>query len=244
MFFHHDYSTPGPGIDPDAPEKTGIARFVEILQLECGTLLKLNLLFLLCCVPVVTIPPAVYAMTCVIRRMVRDEVVLLGHHYFTAFRKGFFRSYASFFLVAFPLIASGFGGFFYLMRAGGNFLFFVPFMFCSTIFLVTLLASNYFYGLFTSGWSLKESLRLGLLLGLGKPLRGALAAIFLYGSLIICILEFPLSTIFLLFIGFSVPCLIAHFYTRTVLIVYCPVEEEEEIYPDPVEGEEDETRDE
>ena len=43
MFFRKDYATPGPGIDPNAPEKTGTARFVEILSLECPTLFKLNL---------------------------------------------------------------------------------------------------------------------------------------------------------------------------------------------------------
>ena len=110
MFFRQDYSTPGPGIDPDAPEKTGMARFGEILQLECVTLVKLNLLFLLTCLPLVTIPPAVYAMTYVVRRMVLDRVVLCGHHYFTAFRKGFFVSYGGFFAVALPLGLSGFWG--------------------------------------------------------------------------------------------------------------------------------------
>ena len=46
VFFHHDYSTPGPGVAPDAPEKTGFARFFEIVQLECMSLLKLNLAIL------------------------------------------------------------------------------------------------------------------------------------------------------------------------------------------------------
>ena len=51
MFFRKNYAAPGPGIDPDEPEKTGMARFAEILSLECTTLLKLNLLLLLCAVP-------------------------------------------------------------------------------------------------------------------------------------------------------------------------------------------------
>lgn len=226
MFFRHDYSTPGPGIDPDAPEKTGLARFGEILQIECVTLVKLNLLFLLCCLPVVTIPPALCAMTYVVRRMVLDRVVLCGHHYFTAFRRWFWVSYAGFLAVALPLALSGYGIFFYLGRAGENFLFFLPFLFCSTVFLVTLLSSTYFYGLLVSGRGLGESLRLGLLLGVGRPLRGVLAAVFIFGSLAVSVLEFPLSAIYLLFIGFSVPCLIGHFYTRTVLKTYCPEQPE------------------
>ena len=54
MFFRKDYAAPGPGIDPNAPEKTGFARFLEILQIECATLVKLNLLFLATCLPVAT----------------------------------------------------------------------------------------------------------------------------------------------------------------------------------------------
>ena len=75
MFFRKNYAAPGPGIDPDEPEKTGMARFAEILSLECTTLLKLNLLLLLCAVPVVTLPPALYAMHCVVRKMILDQPV-------------------------------------------------------------------------------------------------------------------------------------------------------------------------
>ena len=81
MFFRKDYAKPGPGIRPDEPEKTGWNRFTEILTLECGSLLKLNLLFLLTSLPVVTIPVALYAMHLVVRRMVCDEVVDCFHHY-------------------------------------------------------------------------------------------------------------------------------------------------------------------
>ena len=70
MFFRHDYSTPGPGVQKDAPEKTGISRFVEILQLECVTIFQLNLLFLLGCLPVVTILLSFFALYQVLRRMV------------------------------------------------------------------------------------------------------------------------------------------------------------------------------
>ena len=70
MFFRKDYAAPGPGISPDEPEKTGVARFAEILSLECATLVKLNLLFLLSCIPIVTIPVAVFAMNHVVWMMI------------------------------------------------------------------------------------------------------------------------------------------------------------------------------
>ena len=79
MFFRKDYAAPGPGVNPDDPEKTGVARFAEILSLECVTLVKLNLLFLGSCVPVVTIPAAVFAMNHVVRMMILDQPVICGY---------------------------------------------------------------------------------------------------------------------------------------------------------------------
>ena len=223
MFFRHDYSTPGPGIEKDAPEKTGVSRFVEILQLECVTLFQLNLLFLLTCLPVVTIPLALYAMNQVVRRMVLDQPVLLLHHYTTALRRGWGRAYLAFFLTALPMGCSLWGAWFYLGYAAENPVFFVPFLFCSTVFLVTVLASGYLYGLVGAGVPLREAAGLALRLGLGKPHRAILAAVVWYGSLTASVLAFPLSAGYLLLIGFSLPCLLADFYLRTVLRRYCPV---------------------
>ena len=220
MFFRKNYAAPGPGIDPDEPEKTGMARFVEILSLECTTLLKLNLLLLLCAVPVVTLPPALYAMHCVVRKMILDQPVDCFYDFKTAFRRHWKRGYAAFFLVAAPLGLSGCGVWFYLGRALEYPLFFLPFMLCSTVFLTVLLASPYFYGFLTTKPTVKEALRLSVLLGVGRPARALLAVLSVYGTLTIAILEFPISAVYLLFIGFSVPCLLGNFFIRTILIQF------------------------
>lgn len=226
MFFHHDYSTPGPGIDKDAPEKTGIARFVEILQLECVTLFQLNLLFIATCLPVVTIPLAAFSLNHVIRRMVNDQPVLCFYHYKTGILKYWKRAYAAFFLTAVPMICAGWGVWFYLGYAAENPLFFLPFMLCTTVFLVVALCSSHLYALLSCGKGIGESVRMALILGLGRPLRAVLAALCWYGSLVVAVLEFPLSAIYLLVIGFSVPCLLGNFYLRTILKPYCPPVEE------------------
>ena len=220
VFFHHDYSTPGPGVAPDAPEKTGFARFFEIVQLECMSLLKLNLLFLLSALPVVTIPPALFAMNQVVRRMVLDQPVDCFYHYRQAFRRYWRVSYPAFLAVASALVVSGYGMFFYLRGAGDNPLLLAPFVLCSTVFLVTCLSSACFYGALSLGRPLGEALRLGVLLGVGRPLRGLASALCVYGLLTAAVLAFPLSAIYLIFIGFSLPCLLANFYVRTVLKQY------------------------
>lgn len=217
MFFRKDYAAPGPGVDPNAPEKTGMARFVEILSLESVTLFQLNLLFLASCVPVVTIPPAIFAMNCVVRSMVLDQPVDLFYHYWTAFRTFWRRGYGAFFITAVPLVLGGYGAWFYLSRALAQPLFFLPFLLCSTIFLLTLLASSYFYGLLTTKRGIWQSLRLAVILGAARPLRAIVSALCVYGTLTAAVLEFPLSAIYLLLIGFSIPCLLGNFFVRTVL---------------------------
>ncbi len=217
MFFRKDYAEPGPGIDPNAPEKTGLARFGEILSLECVTLFKLNLLLLAACLPVLTIPPALYAMNCVVRKMILDQPVDCFYDFRKAFRLHWKRACAAFFLTLLPLTVSGTGVWFYLSRAAQQPLFFLPFMLCSTVFLVTILASGYFWTLLTTKRSVLESLRLALLLGVAKPLRAILAAVSVYGSLFAAVLAFPISALYLLLIGFSFPCLLAGFFVRTVI---------------------------
>ena len=222
MFFHREYSTPGPGISPDEPEKTGLARLLQIIQLEAGAIFLLNLLFLVSCIPVITIPPAIFAMNQVVRKMMLDQPVLCFSDYRTAFRTGWRRGYTAFFLTAFPLGASAFGAWFYLTRAGENPLLLAPFLVCSTVFLVTLLSSGCLYGALGAGMALRPALRLSLALGVGRPLRPLLAAAVGYGLVLFGILEFPISLVYLLFLGFSVPCLLSNFFLRTLLRDYCP----------------------
>lgn len=222
MFFRQDYSTPGPGVRPDEPEKTGPARLWQIVQIEAGTILKLNLLFLLTCVPVATIPLAVFGMNRVMRKMMLDQPVLCLHDYCSAIKQGWKQAYAAFFIVAALLAASGFGAYFYLLRAMESVLFLAPFVLCSTVFLATLLSSTYLYGLLIAGMGVRRAVRTAVILGLGKPLRAVLAVLCGYGLWLFGVLEFPISLVYLVFLGFSLPCLLANFFVRTVLRQYEP----------------------
>lgn len=218
MFFQSDYNDlMPPEPENDENEKTGLARFLEIVGNQCVSLVKVNLLFLLSCVPVVTIPVSLYAMNRIVRRMVLDQPVKCLRDWGEAFRRGWKRGYLAFLLTALPAGGGLVGMWFYLGYAASNPLFFLPFLVCSTIFLVALLSSVCLYGLLDSGRSVKESVRLAVLLGVAKPLRTAPAALGCYGLLVLPVLFFPLSGLYLLLTGFSLPCLLGNFYLRTVL---------------------------
>lgn len=228
MFFRRDYNTPGPGIPKGEPEKTGPARLLQIIQLEAGSIFLLNLLFLACCIPVVTIPPAIFAMNQVIRKMMLDRPVLCFYDYRTALRTSWKQAYAAFFLTALPMGAGLYGAWFYLLQAAANPLMFAPFLVCSTVLLVTLLCSGCLYGALGAGMKVRPALRLALALGVGRPLRPILAGLVGYGLLLFGILQLPISLIYMLALGFSLPCLLANFFLRTLLRDHCPVPDQED----------------
>ena len=72
VWFRPGWLREGPGIDKDAPPKTGLALFFEIFEREFWQLLKLNLLFAVCAAPLVTFGPARAALSRCTVNMVRD----------------------------------------------------------------------------------------------------------------------------------------------------------------------------
>lgn len=205
----------------DGPEKTGPARFWELIKEELAAVLIINFLFIVTCVPIITIPPALLALHMAMQKIIRDEGPLRVHHYFTAFKQNWKRAYGAFLLTFLPMGIAGFGALFYLRRASELPVLLVPFAFCTTIFLITTLASVYLYGLLCDGRPLRAAVKPALLLGVARPLRAVLAALCYYGILLLAVMYFPLSGMYLLLLGFSLPCLLGNFYIRTVLKLYC-----------------------
>lgn len=221
MFFQRKDFFPESDHEANLPEKTGPARFWELIKEELPSVLIVNLLFLVTCIPIVTIPPALFSLHMVVRKIILGKSVACARDYFTAFKQGWKRAYGAFFLAA-PLMGiSGYGAMFYLRRAAEYPVLLLPFAFCTVVFLVTTLASTYLYGLLCSGRQLRDAAKSALLLGVAKPLRAVLAALCYYGLPLLAALYFPLSGAYLLLLGFSLPCLLGNFYIRTVLKQYC-----------------------
>lgn len=103
--FGNNFNRPGPGIPKDAPKKKGAALFFEIFGREFWSLLTLNLVYLLACLPIITIGPATVALSRVTVTMVRDKNVYPWRDFWDAFRKNLKQGFlfgipATLFLVA------------------------------------------------------------------------------------------------------------------------------------------------
>ena len=217
MFFQKKDFFPEPDPGADLPEKTGPARFWELIKEELAAVLIVNVLFLVACIPIITIPPALFSLHRVLHKIIQDQPVSCVRDFFAAFRQGWKRAYGAFFLTFLPMGAAGYGAVFYLRGASEYPVLVVPFAFCATVFLVAMLASTYLYGLLCRGETLREAVRPALLLGVAKPLRALLAALCCYGLPLLAVLFLPISGVYLLLLGFSLPCLLGNFYIRTVL---------------------------
>jgi len=78
-------------ITKDSP-KRGLALFFDVLRWNLWELIKLNLLFILFCIPIITIPAALTAMSRIISLMLRSMHYDLFSDFFGCFKREFLRS--------------------------------------------------------------------------------------------------------------------------------------------------------
>ncbi|MDR2931648.1 MAG: YesL family protein [Oscillospiraceae bacterium] len=81
-----DYTKPGKGVRKDEPKQSHFVHFFVLVQRKFWKLIQLNLLFVLFCIPIVTIGPAVAGMTYVLRNYANERPVFLFSDFWDAFK--------------------------------------------------------------------------------------------------------------------------------------------------------------
>ena len=84
------YVKPGAG-NKKTPEK-GFSRFIFILYNYFWKLVVLNLMFILFCIPIITIPAALAGMNRVVIKLTREGYCFLWYDFWTEFKSNFFKS--------------------------------------------------------------------------------------------------------------------------------------------------------
>ncbi len=99
----------GKGVTEPPPEN-GIKKFLFISYTHFWKLIRLNLLFILFCLPVVTIPPSIAAMNRVLLKLVREGNTFLFSDFIDEFKSSFIKSWASFipWLIAIAISVMGY----------------------------------------------------------------------------------------------------------------------------------------
>lgn len=228
-FFKDLYNKPGPGIPKNAPQKKGLALFFEILWRELFELIKLNLLFLLFCVPIITIPAAIAAMSKVTTKMVRDENHFLWSDFTGAFHDEFLPATLGGWLLNLIMLGSVASGFFYINLSTTNKLMMIPLIITTCVSFVATVSSFYFYPMITSvDLPLKRTLKNSFLLSFVCVGPNVIAGGIFFVSTALCVMFFFPAVPVILSIGCALLNFICTFVAYGGISKYVLQEAEEE----------------
>lgn len=73
MFHFFNYDKPGKGIDPNAPKKRPFFLFFELYFRKLFLMMQMNVVYLFCCIPIITIGPATAGMVRVFRDVAEER---------------------------------------------------------------------------------------------------------------------------------------------------------------------------
>lgn len=94
MGIFNDYMREGKGVDKGPDFRPRIVVFFDIYLRKFWNLILLNLLYVVCCIPIVTIGPATAAMTKILRNYAREEHAFIWSDYWETFKKNFWPALA------------------------------------------------------------------------------------------------------------------------------------------------------
>lgn len=92
MGLFRNYNDTGSGVAKRGPQKKPFFRFWEIFANKFWTLLYINFIYLLFCLPVVTFGPATAAATTLLRNIYLEKPQFVFHDFWQAFKKNFKQS--------------------------------------------------------------------------------------------------------------------------------------------------------
>lgn len=140
-----DPSRVGPGVNKNAPKKKRFFLFFELYFRKFTKILGLNFVYILCCIPIVTIGPATAGLTYCMRNIAREEHTEISD-FFDQFKKNFWQSILTWFVFTLATIAIAFGLIFYsALIKQGAFFGYVGFALCALSGIIVLFMSYYVY---------------------------------------------------------------------------------------------------
>lgn len=89
FFGFFDYTKEGKGVSKNEKKKKGLELFFTVLYRKFWKLVQVNLLYIIFCIPIITIGPATCAMTYILRNYAREEHAFILSDFLEHFKKNF-----------------------------------------------------------------------------------------------------------------------------------------------------------
>lgn len=212
------YLAEGPGIAKDAPKPKGLALVLATMWREGFELMKLNLLFVLVCLPVVTIPAAFAALMRVSLTMAEDRNVYLIEDFWTAFRRNAWSATAIGVGFAAVIALCALAARSYFELAVDNALYTAPFVLSISVMVLAFITLTYAFGLMVSGSKgLIRITRLSLQAAIARPGKPLAALAFVALTWLIHIAFYPVTLAMPALINFSFGALAIAFSVKETI---------------------------
>ncbi len=238
-----NYSKPGPGVDKDAPKKKRFFLFFELYFRKFWKLVQLNLLFIVCCIPIVTIGPAICGMTYVLRNFANEKPTFLLSDFWDAFKSNWKQGFGLWLIFTLVSIVAGVAFFWYFVNSSTSLIMLIPFALCILLCLTLLFMQFYVYLMaVTVELKLKHILKNSLIFAFLGLKTNLITAFFVLLIVIPCALFFPLTLPIILLLTFSTVGFIAVFNSYPYLVKYIIDPHEQQLRE--AEGEDDDDWDE
>lgn len=248
-----DYTKPGKGVKKtQGAEKSSLFLYFEILGRKFWDLIKLNLIFMLFCIPIVTIGPALVARSYILREFVKEKPVFLWSDFKDKFFANFKQALPIGLLQLFTMALLGLNIYYLMLQLNlGEATRLIFIALTGVVFILFSFVHYYVYTLFvTFELSYSNLYKNGLifafqgfirnaLVGILKILFVAFLGLLLYASFIINPVFFFFLLLIVFFFGFSLDGYTEMFITYPCITRFLKAEEdadgeEESIFHDSI----------
>ena len=212
--FSPNFQREGPGVEKDSPSKEGISLFFELFIARFCDILKLNIIFIIYCIPIVTVGPAFGALTSITMSMIQRKHIYIFSDFHQAFKSNWKQSLICSFIVTLTFTLFGASLFFYYKLAQQQPIFYCIFFVCLFITVLLGFACIYIYPLLTTiSLPIKDIFKNSIFLSIVCLKNTLLCALVCGIFLGINIVFFPLTFPILLIFTFSMLSFITSFAT-------------------------------
>lgn len=216
-----NYSKPGPGVDKDAPKKKRFFLFFELYFRKFWKLIQLNLLFLVCCIPIVTIGPAICGMTYVLRNYANEKPTFLLSDFWDAFKSNWKQGFALWFIFTLITVVAGTSFFWYFVNSATSWAMLIPYGLCILFCLIFLFVQFYAYLMaITVELKLRYILKNCLIFAFQGAKTNIITAFFVLLIAIPTALFFPLTIPIIALLAFSTIGFITVFNSYPYIVKY------------------------
>lgn len=216
-----NYEKAGPGISKNAPPKKRIVVFFDLLGRKFWKLIQLNLLYLLFCLPVVTIGPATAGFVYILRNFIQERPVFLFHDFLEAFKKNFKQSFVMGIIDALFIVLISVAYQMYNQMALSNAGWYIPLIICISISIVFVIMHFYIYLMIvTLELKLKAILKNALYLSILGIKSNIMTLLGLFLVFIPMFLFWPYTVLLIPFLPLSLGMLIICFNSYPIIQKY------------------------